>query len=224
MQADGTLYTVVLESAPLNPATFSPDGITIAYTDCHANLGHQLYLHHGEAGSQPVEWGRYGLGGWEVSIYSTSWSPEGNRLACWATGRHEQEQVEGIILLDLVSKTSEILFPLNHPVYFDSYPPAPAWSPDGQWLAFWGIDENRGNPGIRVVSTDGHEVYAVPGFSDDYWDRGIVWSPDGHWMAFAYDESDSKTGVWLAEVGTWELFQTDLPSGSKVIEWIDDLP
>jgi Tol biopolymer transport system component len=224
MEADGTRYSVISEESLLSLPSLSSDSMTIAYTSIHARLGYQLHLYSRESGSQLVDWGRYGLEGWEVFVDSVSWSPEGNRLACWAWGESRDSRFGGTLVLDLETKTSRILQSLAHPVYWDGFPPAPIWSPDGQWLVFWGTDENHSNPGIWVVRADGQQVYVLSGFNNDYWDPGIIWSPDGQWMAFAHHESDPKTGVWLARVGTWELFQTTLPVGPILTDWTGGLP
>jgi phosphate transport system substrate-binding protein len=219
MQADGTQYTVISEESLQSPASFSPDGTAIAY------VSHQLYLHFHSSGSQLVEWERYGWPG-KVYVSSTSWSPEGDRLACWATGNYEETYIEGVFVLNLETGTSHVLHPLRHPIYFDGNPPAPDWSPDGRWLAFWGADQGDNAFGTWIVSSDGREVRTVEFLSaTDAWDPGgRAWSPDGQWLAFTRHESDPETGIWLVKVGTWELFQTDLPVDAIVVDWVGDSP
>jgi hypothetical protein len=65
---------------------------------------------------------------------------------------------------------------------------APAWSPDGQMLAFLGLD------GVYVAQYDGNSIRRVsPYRSPDSGDRPVFvvdwpplpsWSPDGHWLVY----------------------------------------
>jgi hypothetical protein len=62
---------------------------------------------------------------------------------------------------------------------------APAWSPDGEWIAFRGLD------GIYMVRPNGEGMqllveYASPeeGRSHEEWPPLPVWSPDGEWLAY----------------------------------------
>ena len=62
---------------------------------------------------------------------------------------------------------------------------APAWSPDGEWIAFRGAD------GIFVVRFNGEDIqllveYVSPeeGRSSEEWPPLPVWSPDGEWLIY----------------------------------------
>lgn len=71
---------------------------------------------------------------------------------------------------------------------------APAWSPDGQQVAF------RQSDAIFIVEVDGSNVRKIEGLPDP--SGAPSWSPDGNHIAFV-----SKGAV------TWEIFAVELGSG-----------
>jgi Tol biopolymer transport system component len=218
MHIDGTHYSVLVDSPMLSKPALSSDGQTIAYV----SFTYDLLLYEWGFGSRMVDWQEYGLAGWEIHIYSVSWSPDGNKIACWAWGRSAEDEFNGIVVLDLEAEAIQILQPLRHPVYFDGYPPPPEWSPDGRWLSFFGVGESE--YGIWVVSVEGIETHVLAEFTsaEAVWDQGArAWSPDGRWLALTRHPEDPKAGVWLAEVGQWEPFQIDLPARAEVADWVD---
>ena len=77
----------------------------------------------------------------------------------------------------------------------------PAWSPDGQKLAF--TRSSRGECGILVVSSlGGAERTLGPCGDRDY--RRLAWSPDGAWLAFSRRGGDSRLSIELTGVETGE--------------------
>lgn len=218
IQTDGSQYSVLVESSLLSTPALSSDGRTIAYT----TGWYELWLFEWGTGSQLLDFKEYGLENWEVAFYSIAWSPDGSQLACWAWGENKESQFNGILVLDLEAKTSRILQPLRYPIYWDGFPPPPEWSSDGQWLTFFGVGEDYHTFGTWVVNITGEEVYVLAEFSaGEAWDQdGRAWSPDGRSLAITRHERDPQTGVWLTEIGKWELLKVDLPSDAKVVDWI----
>lgn len=221
MQTDGSQYTVISESGLLSAPAFSPDGQTIAYNAAYDSQYYQLWLHQWGSEPQPLDWEKFGLGKWEVNVSSISWSPEGNRLACWAWGESESGRFEGILLLDLEAETFRVLQPLWHPIYWDGFPPPPEWSPDGQWLSFFGSDESHKKFGIWVISVEGNDVEVLGEFNADQAtdSGGRAWSPDSDWLVFTRHKSDPEQGIWLVKVRSWELFKADMPANAEVVKW-----
>jgi Tol biopolymer transport system component len=85
------------------------------------------------------------------------------------------------------------------------YPRTPAWSPQGDWIAF--NNDDPGNPdaqGVFVVRPDGTDLIHLASESGD-----PTWSPDGEWIAFAGQEGIHKVRL----DGTADL-QLPLPDES----------
>jgi len=85
---------------------------------------------------------------------------------------------------------------------------APAWSPDGEWIAYqsrsgstdseiWVMDRDGGRKRRLTTTTAG-------------WSRAPTWSPDGRWIAFV----SSQAGSIGADYG--ELFAVSVESGEMV--------
>ena len=68
----------------------------------------------------------------------------------------------------------------------------PAWSPDGQSIAFQGYDDGVWH--IYVIPRDGGEVRAIT--SGEFDDREPAWSHDGSRIAFSSDRYGGITTIW----------------------------
>ncbi len=229
VHADGTQYQIVADTLSVDLPALSPDGQILAYI-----AGHTLWLYQWSEGIQQVDLPAYNPEAREVQFTSPTWSPDGAQIAGWAGGSREGRSFYGIMALDLQTNTSRILEPLYHPTFWDGHPPAPEWSPDGQWLIYWGQDEAAGHLGFHVVSADGQQMHTLAFESDDEkscanpWAVGKwAWSPDGRWLAFTRCEGREGTeyikhGIFLTEVGQWNVFQTGLPQDAEPVGWIND--
>jgi Tol biopolymer transport system component len=224
IKTDGSEYFVI-ERLFLDSPALSPDGQILAYTS-----EEEMRLYQWGSISYTIDLKEYGLTNWEVHFTSPpAWSPDGTQIACWARSNNKEGEFHGIVLLNLVTKASRVLQPLTHPIYWDSHPPAPEWSPDGQWLVFWGMDEDYyGRLGFWIVSANQGGMFVLAGNGDDIKhcadpseSGGRAWSPDGQWLAFNRCESDSGQGVWLAQVGHWKPLLVKLPSNARVVDWIN---
>jgi Tol biopolymer transport system component len=63
----------------------------------------------------------------------------------------------------------------------------PAWSPDGQRIAFAGSDQSVA--ALFLVTPDGSGLHKIPGTAGG---RTPAWSPDGTWIAFTVVRPDSS--------------------------------
>ena len=124
---------------------------------------------------------------WNVD-YSPDLSPDGTRIV-YTTSRHrispprlydrnfqiESSKVDGSDRRRLTDS--------------DSLDTSPAWSPDGQRVAFVRLNFGREVPGIYTVASDGSDERRLVSFDDEdiwalYHDWGPEWSPDGKTIAF----------------------------------------
>lgn len=96
---------------------------------------------------------------------------------------------------------------------------SPAWSPDGQWIAF--ISDRGDNHDIYIMRADGTDVRQVTDLPSD--EQYPTWSPDGTQLAFASDMNGSFDIYTLAVDGGAEPVQlTDTPAFDSFPAWSSD--
>lgn len=73
----------------------------------------------------------------------------------------------------------------------------PAWSPDGNWIAF--VKYQDGTANLWVVRPDGSDARALTGFKDGTDIAHPAWSPDSHRLVFEMYRQNQRD-LWILDV------------------------
>ncbi len=126
-------------------------------------------------------------------------SPDGRRLAFQAVGR--------IWVMDLPNGTPRRLTPAS----FEPFEYAPAWSPDGRWLAFTSWTDSIAGHLYRVPAAGGapEQLTREPA---EY--INPAWSPDGQELVLARGAGESRRGRGVVWNAYWDLVRVPAAGGS----------
>ncbi len=88
----------------------------------------------------------------------------------------------------------------------------PAWSPDGDKVAFTSFMD--GQPDIYVVSSSGEDLIRLTENSD--FEIGVQWSPDGQQLAFAVFDPEPNRGIYVLKVQSALLKRLTVPGEDQL--------
>jgi Tol biopolymer transport system component len=193
------LYVVNVDGSGLEKLTheaagdfsprWSPDGKRIAFSRAGAvwvmnsdgTNAEQITMPEREQTAAPCRAGGF-LGGW---------SPDGEKITFYAASVTRSLGQVCIVNAD----GSDLTVVVSEP---PGYHVEPAWSPDGEWIAFRSIRE--GNHDIYIVRPDGSDATNVT--DHPALDLEPDWSPDGKWIVFGSDRSGSTDLYMIRPDGT----------------------
>jgi TolB protein len=96
---------------------------------------------------------------------------------------------------------------------------SPAWSPDGQWLAYVSFETKHAAVYVQLVrSGERRQVSARAGVNG-----APAWSPDGHKLALTLGGSAGNPDIYILDLATQDLTRiTDDPAIDTEPEWSPD--
>jgi Tol biopolymer transport system component len=188
-EADGTLVRVVPGTRSASDPDWSPDGELIAYSEGFAGI---YVVRRDGSGRRLVA----------DAASSPSWSPDGKRIAFMRDVCEERDDsgacglAQGnpyeVFTVGVDGRDARRL------TFHDDYDGDPAWSPDGEWIAF------ACGSAICVMRPDGSGRRVVPQ-SNDLGD--VSWLPDGETLVARRFARDYRYGM--------EIVTVDVSSGEQ---------
>lgn len=211
------------EGAYLHHPAWSPDGTSIAYVRGYRNDdGHWVsHIWSADVGGSD----RTKLTSGSLEDRWPRWSPDGTRIAFERTVGSERNPDGSylnadryVVTMDPDGRNTKVLNAGGWPEE------APAWSPDGQLLAF------TSNGAVEIAEVDGSKRHAI--IAGGYWNGGLSFSPDGRRIAFVRGDQ-TRSAIYVANLdGTDErvIFDEDVqaiaprwsPDGQRLLFHIVD--
>ncbi len=161
---------------------WSPDGSQIAYTTSDGSGTQGVYLVDLE-GSAP-----YRVTESRGNVFSPTWSPGGRLAFAWSPVANTEIYVFSPQLIETRDSHTPDPSPqrITSSYYTDT---APAWSPDGEWIAF--VSDRAGSSDVYLMRPDGNALHALTDTSD--LDTNPAWSPDSSRLAFVSNRDGART-------------------------------
>ena len=142
-----------------------------------------------------------------------AWAPDGSQIIFWVTTTDNNS------LLKMVNPTTGKVSDLF--TIYQSQMPSPAYSPDGQWIAYLDKVAGRMASGLYISHPDGTDRRLM--IQLDYWILGgnLSWSPDGKWVSFNAQNTELAEGTTAGLVNVDTCQVTALPHINGAIQsWV----
>lgn len=151
-----------------NAIAWAPDSRKLVYVSDRGGVKH-LYLYDLAKETETA------LTSGAVDDGLPVWSPDGRQIAYAREGRE-------LHVVEVETKKDRTLVNKIHRIIDNNDDQPLAWSPDGQWLAFF-VDDVRGFRNVSVVPAAGGQEQRISFLANSFGDQ-IVWSPDRTYLLF----------------------------------------
>ena len=201
--ADGSNPHRLIGLDGVEALAFSPDGSTLAYRSIDPSLDHVTVLALDLESGRVMDLapGRAINSGTDV----LAWAPDGSAVVT-ADG---SDGVKGLLVLRLDGSPPTQLVPGRIPERRLAF--SPAWSPDGQWIAFIGRDlVNRGG-GLFVVRRDGTDEHGIAAIREFPEVGAPHWSPTPDRLRLLFVRPDGFLGLVDLDGGEQLVAETASP-------------
>lgn len=148
------------------------------------------------------------------------WRPQSDSLLITSINTSSTNWSVELTSVDLASEATTVLSqPMPEANGIDDS--SPAWSPDGEWIAF-GRKLPRTPMGrqIWVMRADGSEALALTNDPKIHYGE-LSWSPDGRFLLYQQynlEELYAKPAVWIIEIASGE--RTEIASPGTLPAWL----
>jgi Tol biopolymer transport system component len=136
-------------------------------------------------------------------------SPNGDQIVYSVLGG---DNSTGIYLAPVSGGSSSLVAGRAHENY------APAWSHDGQWIAYQSTETSQ-RSAIWVMDRFGGNARQITFSNAEDWARGPAWSPDDQWLVYVAGSGVTDFGdIFIVSAKGGEPIQIT-QTGGRVYDW-----
>ena len=185
-------------------ASWSPDGQHILFSSNRDNGNTEVYVMKSD-GSEQVNLSKHG--GFDGDA---QWSPDGQSVV-FISDR------EGDLALYVMSKYGENIKRLSVPMDEEHNYSAPAWSPDGQWIAYRKLNKNvKADLWVVNLNSNLHQQLTD---HPKHNDGQVHWSPDSKTLLY-HSRRNREFNIYQYDLAQQkETKITNLPSADSQPKW-----